>query len=195
MAGPLDLPVLTDGVVLLRPFADADAGALAEIWRDPVIRSRNTLPEPTDEAALKWIALSAARAAAGKAWEWAIVDLATDRVAGRRALKHIDWTDRRASAAAWVGPRFRGDHFAARSLRLAAGHAFAQGLVRIQGDCEVDNEAGFRSMVSAGMRHEGTLRAYFVTDSGEAVDEHVLGMLPADLAAAPPFRPPPRGQR
>ena len=142
MAGPLDLPVLTDGVVRLRPFDAADAGALAEIWRDPVIRARNTVPEPTDEAALEWIAHSAARAVAGKAWEWAIVDVATDRVAGRRALKHIDWTHLRASAAAWVGPRFRGDHFAARSLRLAAAHAFAQGMVRIQGDCEVDNEGG-----------------------------------------------------
>jgi RimJ/RimL family protein N-acetyltransferase len=186
-ARPLELPELSDGVVRLRPFAAADASALADIWRDPAIRARNTVPEPSAGAARAWIARSAASAAAGEAWEWAIVDAASGRLAGRRALKHVDWTHRRASAAAWVAAEFRGDHFAARSLRLAAGHAFASGMVRIHGECELDNEAGRRSMLAAGMRQEGTLRAWFVTTDGAALDLHVLGLLPDDLAAAPPF--------
>ena len=73
------------------------------------------------------------------------------------------------------------------SLRLAAAHAFENGLVRIQAECETDNEASMRSMLAAGMRHEGTLRAYFIGDNGLPIDLHVLGMLPEDLAGAQPF--------
>jgi RimJ/RimL family protein N-acetyltransferase len=185
---PLDLPVLSDGVVQLRAFSDQDASALAAIWRDPAIRARNEVPEPSEEAAREWVARSAARAAAGEAWEWAIVDAGTNALAGRRALKAISWTQRRAVAASWVAPRARGRHFAARSLRLAAAHAFAHGLVRIHAECDTDNEVAFRSLVAAGMRHEGTLRAYFVSAAGVPVDQHVLGMLPEDLASAPAFR-------
>jgi RimJ/RimL family protein N-acetyltransferase len=186
---PLDLPELTDGVVLLRAFSERDAAALAAIWRDPEIRARNDVPAPSEEAARGWVARSLAGAAAGRAWEWAIVDARTDEPAGRCALKEIDWAHRRAVAATWVAPASRGRQFAARSLRLAAAHAFAHGMMRIHAECEVDNEASFRSLIAAGMRHEGTLRAYFVTNAGVPVDAHVLGMLPGDLAAAPPLRP------
>jgi len=186
-ARPLSLPTLSDGVVTLRAFAEVDAPALADIWRDSDIRTHNEVPEPSDDAARAWVLRTFARAEAGEAWEWAIVDAGTGELAGRRALKQIDWAQRRAVAAAWVGPRFRGRRFAARSLRLAAAHAFENGLVRIQAECETDNEASMRSMLAAGMRHEGTLRAYFIGDNSVPIDLHVLGMLPEDLAGAQPF--------
>jgi RimJ/RimL family protein N-acetyltransferase len=184
----LDLPVLTDGVVLLRPFAERDAPALAVIWRDPDIRARNRIPEPTEHAARAWVERSAACAAAGEAWEWAIVDAGTGDLAGRRALKEIDWTRRRATAACWVAPWARGRHFAARSLRLAAAHAFAHGVARIQAECDTDNRASLRSVVAAGMRYEGTLPASYVSVEGVPVDQHVFALAPQHLAAAPPFR-------
>ncbi len=184
------LPVLSDGVVCLRPFAAPDAAALAEIWNDSAIRARNTVPEPAEDAALAWIAGHAAAAARGEAWEWAIVDAQTDRLAGRRALKHINWEQRRASAACWVAPAFRGRQFAARSLRLAAGHGFTSGLVRLQAECETDNAASLRSVRAAGMRHEGTLRSYFASDAGPPMDAEIFGLLADDLANAPAFRSP-----
>lgn len=183
----LDLPVLTDGVVRLRPFAVEDAEALATIWADPAIRARNGVPEPSEEAALRWIADRAAGAASGKAWEWAVVDAATDRLAGRRALKEIEWQHRRAVAACWIAPGFRGRQFAARSLRLAAAHAFASGIIRVQAECETDNLASIRSVTAAGMRPEGTLRSYFISNAGVAVDAQVFGLLPDDLSNAPAF--------
>jgi hypothetical protein len=39
-------------------------------------------------------------------------------------------------------------------------------------------------MVAAGMRHEGTLRAFYITPTGQALDQHVFGLLPEDLEAA-----------
>jgi RimJ/RimL family protein N-acetyltransferase len=184
----LSLPSLTDGVVRLRAFAAPDAPALAVIWRDPAIRARNRVPEPSEAAARAWIERSAARAATGEAWEWAIVDARTDEVAGRRALKEIDWTRRRATAACWVAPRCRGMQVAARSLRLAAAHAFAHGIARIQAECDLDNHASLRSVAAAGMRYEGTLRAAYVSDAGVPVSQRVYGLGPEDLAGAAPFR-------
>lgn len=184
-----DLPVLSDGVVCIRPFAATDATALAEIWTDATIRARNTVPEPAEETALHWIADHAATAASGVAWEWALVDAVTNTLAGRRALKNIHWGHGRASAACWVAPGFRGRQFAARSLRLAAVHAFSQGLVRIQAECETDNEASIRSVRAAGMRCEGTLRSYFVSNAGAHVDAEMYSLLADDLANAPAFRP------
>jgi RimJ/RimL family protein N-acetyltransferase len=179
------LPTLTDGVVVLREFAAEDAAALAEIWSDATIRARNTVPEPTVDAAREWVAQVHARGGAGEAWEWAIVDAASGELAGRRALKELCRRRRRAVAASWVAPGFRGRRFAPRSLRLAAAHAFAHGFVRVHAECELDNTASIRSVLAAGMRHEGTLRASYVTPDGEALDQHVFGLLAADLAAAP----------
>jgi RimJ/RimL family protein N-acetyltransferase len=143
------------------------------------------VPAPAEEAARAWVASSAALAADREAWEWAIVDRSSGELAGRVALKRIDWTHRRAIVATWVAAPFRGRRFAGRALRLAAAHAFDHGMMRLHAECEADNEASVRSLVAAGMRREGTLRAYFVTNAGEKVDAHVLGMLPEDLAAAP----------
>jgi len=182
---PLSVPTLTDGVVQLRAFSADDASALAVIWKDPAIRARNRIPEPSEDAAREWVKHATARADAGEAWEWAIVDATSGELAGRRALKEIDWEQRRAVAASWLDPRHRGKRFAARSLRLAAAHAFAHGIVRLHAECDVDNEASFRSLLAAGMRHEGTLRSYLMSPAGVPIDQHVLGMLPQDLADAP----------
>ena len=181
--------MLTDGVVRIRPFAVTDAPGLAEIWTDPTIRARNTVPEPSEDAALDWIEGHARTPASGEAWEWALVDAETNRLAGRRALKGINWEHGRASAACWVAPEFRGRQFAARSLRLAATHAFAQGLARVQAECEADNAASLRSVRAAGMRHEGTLRSFFVSNAGAPVDAEVFGLLADDLANAPALHP------
>jgi ribosomal-protein-alanine N-acetyltransferase len=189
-----DLPVLSDGIVCLRPFLETDAPALVEIWRDPTIRARNTVPEPSEAAAQAWIAGRAAALASCEAWEWALVDAATNALVGRRALKSINWAQGRANAACWIGPEFRGRQFAARSLRLAAAHAFSQGLVRVQAECEADNEASLRSVRTAGMRHEGTLRSFFVSNAGVRVDAEIFGLLADDLANAPALRSSWRGR-
>jgi RimJ/RimL family protein N-acetyltransferase len=178
------MPFLTDGVVALREFVAGDAPALATIWSDPSIRVRNTVPAPTVDAARDWVDSVRARAGAGEAWEWAVVDVASGALAGRRALKELCWQKRRAVAACWIAPGFRGRRFAARSLRLAAAHAFAQGIARVHAECETDNVATIRSMLAAGMRHEGTLRAFYITPTGQALDQHVFGLLPEDLEVA-----------
>lgn len=90
----------------------------------------------------------------------------TDELAGRRAIKELNWHSRRAVCSVFVAAKFRGRRFAARSLRLAAAHAFDSGMSRVQADCEADNTASIRSVLAAGMQHEGTLRDYFRANDG-----------------------------
>lgn len=180
-------PKLGDGVVLLRAFEAADARALEDIWDDPVIRARSSVPDPDERAARDWVRRTDARGAAGEAITWAIVDSATGELTGRVAFWELDWADRRATAAMWVGARFRGRRLAARALRLAAAHGFATSFERIHAECEVDNDASLKALLAAGFRHEATLRNYFRSNAGEQVDAHILGMLEADLIAAAPF--------
>lgn len=185
---PLDVPVLSDGVIVLRPFVSEDADTLVAIWQDPEIQQRNTLPAAlTADAARAWVADKLRLARDGLAWEWAITDAATGALAGRRAIKELNWKDRRAVSSVFVADKFRGRRFAARSLRLAAGHAFKSGMVRVQADCEVDNTASIRSVIAAGMHHEGTLRDYFLANDGRHVTAETFSLLPADLASAPPL--------
>lgn len=169
---------------MLREFVAEDAPALAAIWVDGEIRARNSVPEPTTDAARRWVHDVRRRNAAGEAWEWAIVDADSGALAGRRALKDICWDERRAVAASWVARRFRGRRFAGRSLQLAAAHAFARGLIRIHAEIETDNHASIRSVLAAGMRHEGTLRAWHIAENGEPLDLHVFGLLAEDLRSA-----------
>jgi RimJ/RimL family protein N-acetyltransferase len=185
---PLEVPRLSDGVVLLRPFEPDDGERLVLIWQDAEIRRRNHIPaEPTPEVARQWVAEKARLAADGIAWEWAVVDAATGELAGRRAVSSLNWSDRRAETSTWIAPEFRGRRLAPRSLRLAAAHAFANGIARIQGDCEVDNRASFRSLQAAGLHHDGTLRSYFVTIQGHRCDVETFSLLPEDLGIAAPL--------
>jgi RimJ/RimL family protein N-acetyltransferase len=58
----------------------------------------------------------------------------------------------------------------------------------VQAECEADNEASLRSVRSAGMRYEGTLRCFFVSNAGVHVDAEMFGLLADDLANAPALR-------
>ena len=177
-------PTLTAGDLTLRPFEVDDAPALVEIWRDPTIRRRNHVPEPNERAALTWVAERHAMLARGEGAEWAIVDTDSGRLAGRRAIKPVDWSARRAGAGAWIAGEFRGRRLAPRSLRLAARYVFAAwGIERLQAECDVDNYASYRSLLAAGMRHEGVSRGLVRSQDGTGrTDQHVFGLLAADLA-------------
>lgn len=181
----VSVPVLSDGAVCLRPFSPEDADALVAIWQDPEIQRRNTLPaELSTDAARAWVTEKAALVASGAAWEWAITDATTGQLAGRRAIKEPNWADLRAVSAVWVAAEFRGRRYAARSLRLAAAHVFASGIARIQAECEADNAASCRSLLAAGLKHEGTLRSYFITNAGHRVDAECFSLVPSDLDSA-----------
>lgn len=128
-------PPLTDGVVTLRAYTDADVPALVEICRDPEVPRWTLVPSPYGETeARDWIARVPDGLATGSRVTFAIAD-ARDSAAllGSVGLQAIDWDVRAADIGYMLGPRARGRGFATRAVQLAAGWAFGTlGLERLE---------------------------------------------------------------
>ncbi len=127
-------PVLTDGEVTLRPWSEADAGALAAAWHDSEIARR--LPVPRDRsvaAARAWIAGWEQRRRRGLALDLAVVlggaGLGAGRgpVVGEVGLARLDRRRRAALIGWWLAAGVRGRGVAARAVELVAGWALGPG--------------------------------------------------------------------
>lgn len=182
--GSTRLPVLIGENIVLRPYQQDDAQALVEAWKDIAIQLRNPVPQPVLSKALDWIAQTWVDAEAGTRACWAIIDKQSGQFAGLRSFFNIDWESGRAEAAAWVVQDFRGRGYAPQSMRLAGQYAFAHWpLARIQADCDIDNQASFRSLIKAGLTHEGIARAYSRNANGQGPhkNKHMFSLIASDF--------------
>jgi RimJ/RimL family protein N-acetyltransferase len=128
-------PPLTDGVVTLRAYADADVPALVAICQDPEIPRWTLVPSPYGEAeARDWIERGPEGLATGSRVTFAIAEAADSAaLLGSVGLQAIDWEVRAADVGYMLGPHARGRGFATRAVELAAGWAFgALGLERLE---------------------------------------------------------------
>jgi DNA-binding CsgD family transcriptional regulator/RimJ/RimL family protein N-acetyltransferase len=182
-------PILSDGVVLLRPPTAADAPDIAEACQDPDIVRWTTIPTPYSlEDAHAWISAHEA----GEQWwaapTWAVtygdarwggtVDLRLDAVGG-------------AEVGYLVAPWLRGNQVATRALRLACGWAFmALGLEVIRWYAGVGNDPSRTVATKVGFRiHRDVLRLGLV-QRGERIDGWIGDLLPADLVEVTARRTP-----
>ncbi|ACZ31787.1 GCN5-related N-acetyltransferase [Xylanimonas cellulosilytica DSM 15894] len=150
-------PVLSDDVVVLRPWRDDDAAALREAYQDPEIQRWHVRRlETLDEAralVAHWRSGWEARTGAA----WAVVG--DDGLLGRLDLKGIDLYDGGAEAAYWTVPAARGRGVATAALRLASGWAFDVGFHRLQLEHSLANMGSCRAAMKAGFAVEGTRRS------------------------------------
>lgn len=119
------VPVLTDGTVLLRELRDDDLGAVVEQSRDEFVQrwSLTIPPDYTLRDAQDFLALARAGWASDERWQWAVeVD---GGFAGLVDLSHRGEGVREIGFAAHPGLRGRG-HLT-RATRLVVAHAFAAG--------------------------------------------------------------------
>ena len=136
----------SDGVVLLAPWAEDDAGWYAESTRDPLIQ-RFTSESPTLQAAQVVAAIERLRAAES-AEGFLIRDAVTGERLGNIALSHDGQT---GEVSYWVAAAARGRGVATRALTL-----FSRWSLRTVGLREVwlcvhrDNTASQRAAVKAG---------------------------------------------
>ncbi|GIL25269.1 GNAT family N-acetyltransferase [Actinocatenispora comari] len=144
------------GELLLRPWRDADAPALARAYRDPAIRRWHARSMSEDEAR-DWIRQRAERWAAETGADWAVT--AGGTLVGRAGLRTVDLAEGRAEMAYWTLPAARGNGLAGRALgRLTRWCTDELGLHRLELLHAIENPASCRVAGKSGYRYEGTLR-------------------------------------
>lgn len=181
---------LSDGVVTLRPWANDDAGFMADAFADPAIQRFNGVhdrrgrPVPplsiADAEALirEWAANWRAFEASGRAFGvvFAIVDAMSGELAGCCGMD--DWSKADvAQFGYWLAPGARGRGFATRAVVLMTRWLFELGAARVFLTIVAENEASIAVARRAGFVHEGTMRDHGVWQ-GQRCDVMWFAALP-----------------
>ena len=174
--------VLSDGVVVLRPWTPSDASFMAEASRDPAIERYNGPAAASLEAASAvierivrgWRVFEAEGDPSGVAF--AIVDARTDVPVGMCGVDDWSSTDV-AQFGYWLTASARGRGLATRAVTLMTGWLFELGAARVFLTIQSENEASAAVARRAGFTYEGTLRAYGVWQ-GQRQDVDVFAVLP-----------------
>ncbi len=184
---PIEFPVegLTDGVVLLRPPADADVPRLVEACRDPDVSRYTTMPpDYKPDHAEEWMQRGAAGLAAGSDVNTVIVNTEDGDVLGTMSLHEINRAAGRAVAGYLTAPWARQRGVASRALALISGFAFETlHLARVELAIEPSNSASRAVAETVGFREEGLLRSYLPI-AGARRDMLMYALLPGEIHPA-----------
>lgn len=183
-AAPVTRPVLSDGVISLRPLRATDADDIVAACQDPQIVRWTTVPSPYAKAdAVAFLQAQLTDSAWAVTPTWAITVLPDDRWAGSLTLR-LD-----GQAGADVGyllaPWARGAGHAARALRLACAWGFsAQALQVVMWHAYVGNDASLQSARRVGFQVPPHVFRGYGVQRGQRRDSWVGTLTPEDLAAA-----------
>lgn len=125
VARPLEVAVLTEGAVRLRPWRDDESSRVVQAVTDP--RTLQFLPELPDpygpEDAAAYLHRTREWASRGEQVVWCVADVGTDLALGSISLS--DLSDRVSSAQVgyWTHPDARGRGVMSAALRLVLRHA------------------------------------------------------------------------
>ena len=187
---PVVAPVLSDGVVTLRPHQDSDEDAAVEQCRDPESVRWTSVPRPYGpEQARAFISAAARGWAQGGNRVWAVE--VTDPLTGRpRFAGSIDYRPDGAGAAELgfgLHPAVRGQRLMTRAARLAITYAFDRDDIEVMHwRAYVGNWASRRTAWRLGFRVEGTVRQLLAHD-GRRYDAWTGSLLKGE-----PMEPPHR---
>lgn len=175
-------PILSDGVVTLRPFRLDDAAAVSAACQDPDIPRFTHVPENyTESDAREFIAGTMRHDREG--WSFAIVAGGDERFLGAVGFRvpHPGTGE----VGYWLAPEARGRGAATRAVRLLCEWAFGElGLVRVQLLTHPENAPSQRLAERCGFRREGVLRAWADMKEGRA-DLVMYSLLPGELPPGP----------
>ncbi len=159
---PVEVPVLSDGVVTLREHLPADVDAVTQMCRDPEFARWTTVPVPYERG----MAEQFIGEVVPGAWRdqtsfcWAIE--AADDEARARFAGNLDVRTRpRPDIGYGLHPWARGRGVMARAVRLATRWAFdIAGLPVMHWECHAGNLDSWRVAWACGFSFEGTASAY-----------------------------------
>ncbi|WP_019544259.1 GNAT family N-acetyltransferase [Streptomyces sulphureus] len=189
-----DISISTDRLVL-RPFEEADAPALAEMMADDQITAWTSHPVPYTEAEARAFVDHRAPAARteGGGIVFAVTEFLTQRLVGLVALDRTDWRILAAEASYLTASWARGEGYASESMLAVAQWLFQdQKFERLEVRTPADNTAAQQVAQKLGCVSEGVLRNAWIArsrteDGGWAeirTDLIVWSLLPEDLDGA-----------
>ncbi|HUL55307.1 MAG TPA: GNAT family protein [Opitutaceae bacterium] len=155
--------VLAGRVVRLEPLQAAHAAGLYAVGQDPEIHRYLLGPAPASLADVEaTVAKALAAAATGVEVPFAIVHLATGRVAGTTRYFDIRRKDRVLEIGhTWLGRAFQRTAVNTEAKYLLLCHAFEElGAARVQLKTDERNERSRRAIERLGAQFEGILRRY-----------------------------------
>jgi RimJ/RimL family protein N-acetyltransferase len=157
----MDLPILRDSDLVLRPKVPGDADALTAACQDPEIQRWTFVPSPYTRAdADDFIAISDREAAAGSGVHLIAVDGDDGRLLGSFSIMELDREPGYGEIGYWVAAGARGRGIATRAVRLLTEWGRAElGLTRLEILPHTDNEPSKRVAEKAGYRDTGRLVA------------------------------------
>jgi RimJ/RimL family protein N-acetyltransferase len=183
-ASPPD-PPLSDGVVTLRPWTEADVPAIVAACSDEELgRWLDTVPRPYTEAHAQAYVAHAERGWRGEEPEtpFAIADAATGEPLGSIGVR---WQPEHAATEIgyWVRRESRGRGVATRATRLVAAWVLGElGFERLQLQADALNVASCLVAERAGFTLDGTLRsARRNARQDRRVDVRVYSLLRGEL--------------
>jgi RimJ/RimL family protein N-acetyltransferase len=182
MNGNVRISVLESPRLRLRPLRLDDAEELTAQLQDPVIaRWTNSIPWPYSiDDARTYLSTRAAADETGESFVWAMVEKATERLAGTIGLHDVQPDRGSAELGYWIGESFRGKGYTTEAARRVLSWAFeVVDFERIQATYRPGNDASAGVMRNIGMQPEGLLRGYGFKN-GEHFDLYLQAVLKGD---------------
>jgi ribosomal-protein-alanine N-acetyltransferase len=168
----------------LRPLRAADADALYDYLRDPVVTELTSYPVVSRSLAEAIIERSLSRWAAGEPSKWGVALQQGDQLVGTCGFNEWSQTHRWAELAYELAPAYWGKGLMRQAVAAALQWIYRQDLVnRVHAFVRVDNTRSQRLLERSGFVREGCLRSYRVCRGGPR-DFHIYGLLRSDWAAA-----------
>ncbi len=160
MTLPYPRPLLTDGVVTLRAWANVDVAAVRAASADPYIPTITTVPGTyTEDAARAWIKCQLDRATNDEGLSLAITRGGTTPASGALVVLHS--RPGVGTLGYWLVPSARGRRLASRAVRLLVAWALTEGrLARVEALVEPWNLASQRVLEAAGFVRDGLMRSH-----------------------------------
>jgi [ribosomal protein S5]-alanine N-acetyltransferase len=162
-AAPLEVPELSSGPVVLRPFAPSDLPLIRQAATDPYIPTIASVPSPySDDEGRAFIERQYGLAIGGHGYPFVIADACDPgRGIGGLGLWLRDIESGRASIGYWIVPSARGRKSAGWALRGVVTFAFdVLAIPRLHLFVEPWNIASQRTAEFAGFRREALLRGW-----------------------------------